>query len=89
MRSDKNRFAERGGRYCSTLFSSPRTQQPEKNEKLAEMAEKRKAEMEEKFKAKRNKLKKDQRRAPGGLVPVPIYALCQVQEEHNEIHLNS
>ena len=43
----------------------PRTQQLEKNEKLQEAAEKRRQEMEEKMKAKRNKLKKDQRRAPG------------------------
>jgi len=65
----------------------PRTQALDKNEKLAEEAEKRRIEMEAKLKKKAATMTKDQRRVPGGLVPVPIYTLVQVQEDSGEIHL--
>lgn len=65
----------------------PRTQALDKNEKLAEEAEKRRLEMEAKSKKKALKMRKDQRRAPGGLVPVPIATLCQVQEDSGDVYL--
>ena len=65
----------------------PRTQALDKNEKLAEEAEKRRLEMEAKQKKKALTMRKDQRRVPGNLVPVPIYTLCQVQEDSGEVYL--
>lgn len=65
----------------------PRVNKPDANSKALEMAEKNKAEMAATLQKNIVKLAKNQRRAPGKLVPVPVHTLARLQEDSGEVFL--